>query len=104
MNILAIIFAIASSAQIVAGLPQIREIIRKRSSEELSLVTWIAWLVMQSLCFTYVASVGDPVLMSMSGLWILYYAAMVGVISYYRRFGQPLLARETVAESGQSQP
>ncbi len=97
MNILALIYTIACIAQIIAGLPQINEIMRKRNSEELSLTTWSMWLLTQVFCFTYMVSTKNIVLMSMSALWLLYYGAMLGVIVYYRRRGSLLRTAEEVS-------
>lgn len=84
MDILGIAYMVASTSQIVAGVPQITKVIRAKSSKELSLTSWGSWSITQFVCLAYTISTGEFVLMSMSALWTLYYMIMMTFIAYYR--------------------
>lgn len=85
MNILAIIYMLAATIQIIAGFPQILRVIERKSSRELSATTWSLWCLAQVASLLYTIHVANPVLIMMSVLWVMYYAVMVGVILYYRQ-------------------
>ena len=85
MNILAIIYMLAATTQIIAGFPQIARVIQCKSSRELSATTWSMWCFAQLASLVYTVSVGNLVLVTMSALWVIYYAVMVMVILYYRQ-------------------
>lgn len=96
MELLAIAYSIACFVQLIAGIPQLLEIIRERSSRELSLLTWGGWLAAQFICLLYITSLGNKVLITVSCAWMVYYFAMVSVIIYYRhpRFAPVVVAEE----------
>ncbi len=85
MEFLAIAYSIACFVQLAAGLPQLIEIIRKKSSDEMNLVTWGGWLGSQFICLLYIISHKNPVLIAVSSSWVLYYSMMLSAIIYYRR-------------------
>lgn len=84
MDIFGIAYMVASTSQIVAGIPQISKVVRAKSSRELSLTSYGSWSVTQFVCLAYTINTGDFVLMSMSALWTVYYLVMMSFITYYR--------------------
>ena len=84
MELLALAYSIACFTQLAAGLPQLYEIIREKSSHEMNLLTWGGWLGSQFVCLIYILSLGNPVLAAVSSAWTIYYIAMVAAIVYYR--------------------
>ncbi len=84
MDIPALGYMAASVTQIFAGIPQIRKVVKAKSTEAISFTTWGMWAGTQGLCLAYNISTGNPVLISMSTLWMAYYASMITVIVYYR--------------------
>lgn len=84
MDILAIGYAAASITQILAGIPQIRKLVKAKNADAISFTTWGMWGMTQSLCLAYNIRNGDPVLISMSMLWMAYYIVMIILIACYR--------------------
>jgi uncharacterized protein with PQ loop repeat len=79
-----IIYLITSTGSLLMTVPQIRQLIVTKQSDELNIGTWTMWLVSQSVFFAYVVSKNDTVLMIMQFIWTLLYLAMVCLIVYYR--------------------
>ena len=99
MELLALAYSIACFTQLAAGLPQLFEIIREKSSHEMNLFTWGGWLGSQVVCLIYILSLGNLVLAAVSTAWTVYYIAMVLIILYFRhpRFIKPTIP-EVVTE------
>lgn len=104
MNILAIGYLVASTAQIVAGLPQIRKLVKSKNAESFSLTTWGMWGATQGVCLAYNVSLGDPVLISLSTLWMVYFVSMLGLIVYYRWPQQLALRQKVLVTDDAAQP
>lgn len=84
MTTLALMYAIAGGASIIACIPQIVQILKTRNVEGISLQTYDMWFVLQIVCLPYVLSKGDWVLGSISVLWAVYYASIILLIEHYR--------------------
>lgn len=84
MNILALSYILASSIQILAGIPQVVKVVKARDAGSLSFSSWAMWGMTQGICLMYSISTGNPILYGMATLWMLFYATMVGVIAYFR--------------------
>lgn len=84
IDLLAIGYAAASITQILAGVPQIRKLVKAKNTEAISFTTWGMWGATQGLCMAYNIRNGDAVLIWMSTLWMVYYLIMIALIAYYR--------------------
>lgn len=84
IDLLAIGYITASSTQLVSGIPQIRKLIKAKNADAISFTTWSMWGIAQSVCLAYNIRNGDMALISISALWLFYYALMVIIIAYYR--------------------
>lgn len=80
-----IIYIMAATLAISACVPQLRQLIRTKSSAELSLVTWSIWTFTQLATLLYVFSIGDIVMVVVNIMWVSFYAAMTALILRYRR-------------------
>lgn len=85
MYAIEIAYIIAAIVAISAGVPQLRQLLIAKASDELSLPTWIVWLSTQTVTLVYVVSIGSTLMAYVSLAWVLFYAAMVSLIIYYRR-------------------
>ena len=85
MHIIETIYIIAGLLAISACLPQIRQLIITKASDELSLGTWSVWFMTQCVTLVYVASIDNMLMIIVSAAWVSFYAVMVGLIIYYRR-------------------
>ena len=63
MSIFAVLYMMSSATALLAGLPQIRQLLIVKRSDELSLSTWLTWVLTQSVSLLYVISIGEPVMM-----------------------------------------
>lgn len=86
MSIFAVLYMMSSATALLAGLPQIRQLLIVKRSDELSLSTWMTWVLTQSVSLLYVISIGEPVMMVANTLWVMYYITCVSLIFYYRRY------------------
>ena len=83
-------FAVATS--VFASLPQVRKLITTRRSDELSVVTWVTWLIAQMISLAYALSIHNRILVIVNFAWICFYSVMLFLIIYYRyRPGRELI-------------
>jgi uncharacterized protein with PQ loop repeat len=75
-------FAVATS--VFASFPQVYKLITTRRSDELSLVTWVVWLVAQLVSLAYVLSIHNILLVVVNIAWVCFYSVMLFLIIYYR--------------------
>lgn len=80
-----ILYVMSTTVSLVSSIPQARQLVVTRRSDELSLPTWVAWLGTQMISFLYAVSISQGALIFANIGWITFYAVMVGLIIYYRR-------------------
>ncbi len=85
MTTLQIIYSISTSIAILASLPQIRQLLVTKRSEELNITTWSLWLCTQFVTLSYMVSIRDHLLIAVSTIWLVFYVIMISLILYYRR-------------------
>lgn len=90
-----IIYITAALIAIAACIPQIRQLVVSKASDELSLATWVLWLATQFVTLLYVISIGNKLMMAVNIAWVTFYGIMVGLIIRYRYFGRTVLSRPT---------
>jgi len=103
MNAIDILYLVTSLASIGASVPQVKQLFKEKRSEELSLSTWLMWFICQITFLIYVSTRGETLMLATNLIWLVFYAAMLWMIVYYRRHPGPLLAEdqniaETVSE------
>lgn len=83
MNIFAIMYIFAASTSIIAGLPQILQIIRTKNVEGISLQTYDMWAALQVMSLPYTIQSGNVLWSSVSVGWLVYYVVVVFLIERY---------------------
>jgi lipid-A-disaccharide synthase-like uncharacterized protein len=84
MNIIFIIYLLATTASIAAGAPQLKRLVATKRSDEFSLVTWVIWLLAQVVQLIYALSVSDRLYAIVCILWLTFYIFIVSLIIKYR--------------------
>lgn len=86
MHFIEITYITAAIVALSAGIPQLRQLLITKASDEFSLSTWLVWLSTQCITLAYVTTIGNVLMMFVNIAWVLFYAAMVSLIVYYRRY------------------
>ena len=94
-----ILYMISTSVSLLSSIPQARQLVVTKRSDELSLTTWIVWLGTQLVSFMYAISIAQTALIFANIGWITFYAVMVGLILYYRRPSHMLALDSVLDES-----
>lgn len=84
-QIIEILYLIAATIAVGACIPQLRQLVIAKASDELSLPTWITWTLTQCFTLMYVISIKNIPMTIVNVIWVSFYASMVGLIVYYRR-------------------
>ncbi len=85
MNFLDILYLVTSLTSLVASVPQVRQLLKEKRSEELSLSTWTMWFICQITFLSYVYSRGEVLMLATNSIWLVFYGTMLFLIVYYRR-------------------
>ena len=86
-----------SAALIAIGacVPQLRQLIRAKASDEFNFSTWLIWTMTQSVTLMYVISIGNFLMAGVNLVWVSFYATMTFLIIRYRyRATQQLIPAE----------
>ena len=78
------LYGISAIGFILAGIPQIVQILKTKTVEGISLQMYDMWLMLQIFAFPYVLQSRNVMWIISSALWIVYYAVMVALIKHYR--------------------
>lgn len=98
MDTIEVIYILAAIVAIGACIPQIRQLIVSKASDELSIPTWSMWLGTQCITLAYVLTLGNFLMAAVSLAWVSFYASMVVLIVYYRRPVEPVELAVSTAE------
>ncbi len=98
------IYISASLASICAMAPQVKQVLVTKRTDELSLTSWVIWAIAQAGTTVYALSVNALPFIVISGVWSLYYAAMVTMILHYRRQQRVPLTAATPVTTGEPLP
>lgn len=101
IELIATIYFVSSIAGLAMAAPQAHQLVVLKRSDELNLGTWTMWLLNQIAFMFYMFTLNDAVTMVTSVLWTLFYAAMLGLIVYYRKYPRPLVLAESVDSAAQ---
>ena len=94
MNPIEILYTCSTSIAVLASIPQVRQLLITKSSDELNIATWALWLGTQFISLTYAISLQVHLLIVVNCIWIMFYAIMLTLILYYRR--NPGRVNETI--------
>lgn len=84
MSIIEIIYISASVISICGSLPQIKQLLITKRTEELSMITWSIWTVSQVVAMCYAISIHATLLIFTNALWMTFYGLMIVLIFHYR--------------------
>ena len=84
MTIIELLYICSTTIAVLASIPQIRQLLITRCSDELSLTTWVLWLCTQFVSLTYAISIANILLACVNVTWIIFYITMVALIVRYR--------------------
>lgn len=85
------LYITAVIVSIAASLPQVRQLVAVKASDEFSLTTWLLWLLTQGVALVYVMSLHNMLLIAAGVLWVSFYAVMVYLIIHYRHIRKPVV-------------
>lgn len=80
-----LLYIMSTTVSLVACIPQARQLIITKRSDELSATTWGMWVCTQCVSLFYAISIAQTVLILANIGWLTFYSIMVGLILYYRR-------------------
>jgi len=78
-------YLISSSIGVLAMIPQIKQLVMTKQSDELSLGTWATWGCCQVMSFIYAISIHATAYIIVNVAWISFYITMVFLIIKYRK-------------------
>lgn len=80
---LQIIYVVSGFVALSAGGFQLSKLLKKKNSDEFNLGTWLMWTGTQLVSTIYAISLGDPLLVFISGAWVTFYLMMSLLIIRY---------------------
>lgn len=86
------LYLLAATAAIGACVPQLKQLVKAKASDEFSLGTWMTWAMTQTVTLIYVISIGNMLMAMVNVVWVSFYTAMALLIIRYRykgRVGEP---------------
>ncbi len=98
MHIIEYLYTAGVIVSILATVPQLKQVVTTKASDEFSLSTWIVWLSAQAMTLVYVISINNALMITANTLWVAFYAAMVYLIIHYRHFSRQTSVTEPVDE------
>lgn len=84
-DIIEILYLISASIAVLAMVPQIKQLVLTRQSDELSLSTWTTWGCCQVVSLLYALSLHATAYIIVNVAWITFYGVMVTLIIKYRK-------------------
>jgi uncharacterized protein with PQ loop repeat len=99
MPLLEILYIFGVIISICASLPQVRQLVTVKASDEFSLTTWTLWLFTQCVTLIYVISLHNTLLIAAGVLWTAFYVAMVYLIIHYRHIRKPVRVEVSAPEA-----
>ena len=96
MHIIETIYIIAVLMSISACIPQLRQLVITKASDEFSVSTWAIWLGTQCATLLYVVTLNNLLMILANIIWVSFYTVMLALIVHYRRQSQRTLEAEPV--------
>ncbi len=79
---------IAATIAVGACVPQLKQLVKTKASDEFSLSTWMIWAIAQTVTLMYVISLGNMLMAMVNIVWVSFYTAMSVLIIRYRYKGR----------------
>lgn len=98
MHIIEYLYTAGVIVSILATIPQLKQLVATKASDEFSLSTWTIWLSAQAMTLVYVISINNILMITANTLWVAFYGAMVYLIIHYRHFSRQVPVAEPVDE------
>jgi len=83
--IIQIIYIIASLVAVAATIPQVKQLLLTKESDELNLTSWSTWTAYQIVATAYGMSIHAWLYVAVSTAWVAFYVTMLALIIKYRR-------------------
>lgn len=91
LQLIETIYIIGAVIALAAGVPQIKQLLLTKASDEFSLATWGTWLGTQCCTLMYVMAFGTGLMAIVNAIWVAFYCLMLVLIVRYRpRQTQPV--------------
>ncbi len=87
-HLIEVLYLTAATIAIGACVPQLRQLIKAKASDELNLSTWVLWAMTQTITLVYVISIGNTLMTVVNTVWVSFYVAMAALIIKYRYKGR----------------
>lgn len=98
MTLFETLYIFAGLVALSAGIPQLKQLLLTRRSDEFSLQTWGIWTATQVMTLAYVASLGNVIMTIMNIAWVTFYLVMTLLIYKYRHVAPAAVAVEEPTE------
>ena len=85
MHLIEITYLILSALSVVAMVPQIRQLLITKQSDELSLATWFIWGTYQTTALIYSITLHAIPWLITNLTWVSFYVVMLTLIVKYRK-------------------
>ena len=84
MKFIEIAYIVSTMISLLAGIPQARQLMIEKRSDEFSLSSWSLWVGTQCVSLMYALSIHNMLLAAVNVMWVSFYAFMVALILRYR--------------------
>jgi len=84
MRAIEIIYLVTTFASVFTALPQVKQLLAMKDSDEFNLFTWVAWFLAQVAALFYSLSIHSLPYFMVNIAWISFYIAMISLIIKYR--------------------
>ena len=91
-----IMYILAATVALGACIPQLKQLLKAKHSDEFSIQTWVTWTCTQIVTLMYVLTIGDVIMACVNAIWLTFYACMTLLIIRYRRTSSQVLPTEAV--------
>jgi len=97
MRAVEIIYLVTTFISVFTALPQVKQLLAMKDSDEFNLFTWIAWCLAQVSALFYSISIHSMPYLMVNIAWIGFYIAMISLIIKYRSTTVKLATEEVSA-------
>lgn len=84
MRPIEIIYILTTLVSLTSSVPQITQLIAKKSSSELNVFTWVIWFIAQIIATIYAYYIKATAYFFISSTWVIFYLIMMTLIIRYR--------------------
>lgn len=99
MSLLEILYIIGAGIALIACVPQLRQLIVTKRSDEFSAQTWILWSATQAITLVYVISIHNILMIAVNILWVSFYILMTYLILHYGHFANAVTVPDQVTST-----